>query len=36
LLRRLPALSLAAAEEDLPFRHAHPIYGIDRLPVTWH
>ncbi|OXM62119.1 cytochrome P450 [Amycolatopsis vastitatis] len=35
LLRRLPALRLAAAEEDLPFRHAHPIYGIDRLPVTW-
>jgi len=35
LLRRLPALRLAAAEEDLPFRHAHPIYGIDRLPVAW-
>ncbi|MEU5261643.1 cytochrome P450 [Amycolatopsis sp. NPDC021455] len=35
LLRRLPALRLAAAEEELPFRHTHPIYGVDRLPVAW-
>ncbi|GHG25959.1 MULTISPECIES: cytochrome P450 [Amycolatopsis] len=35
LLRRLPRLRLAVPTGDLPFRHAHPIYGIDRLPVTW-
>ncbi|MGW3961867.1 cytochrome P450 [Amycolatopsis sp. NPDC005003] len=35
LLRRLPGLRLAVPTDELPFRHAHPIYGIDRLPVTW-
>jgi cytochrome P450 len=35
VFRRLPELRLAAPEEELPFRHAHPIYGIDHLPVAW-
>ncbi len=35
LLRRLPALRLATPEPELPFRHDHPIYGIDHLPVAW-
>ncbi|MET8995464.1 cytochrome P450 [Amycolatopsis sp. NPDC004169] len=35
LLQRLPGLRLAVPTGELPFRHAHPIYGIDRLPVTW-
>ncbi|WP_410592101.1 cytochrome P450 [Amycolatopsis sp. lyj-23] len=35
LLRRLPGLRLAARTDELPFRHTHPIYGIDRLPVAW-
>ncbi|WP_103344017.1 cytochrome P450 [Amycolatopsis sp. CA-126428] len=35
LLRRLPRLRPAVPTGELPFRHAHPIYGIDRLPVTW-
>ncbi|WP_410570178.1 cytochrome P450 [Amycolatopsis sp. cmx-4-61] len=35
LLRRLPRLRLAVPAGELPFRHAHPIYGIDRLPVAW-
>ncbi|MET8851937.1 cytochrome P450 [Amycolatopsis sp. NPDC004625] len=35
LLRRLPGLRLAVPTGELPFRHAHPIYGIDQLPVTW-
>jgi cytochrome P450 len=35
LFRRLPGLRLAAPAADLPFRHTHPIYGVDRLPVAW-
>ncbi|MEU4519911.1 cytochrome P450 [Amycolatopsis sp. NPDC024027] len=35
LLQRLPRLRPAVPTGELPFRHAHPIYGIDRLPVTW-
>ncbi|MEV6825871.1 cytochrome P450 [Amycolatopsis sp. NPDC051102] len=35
LLRRLPRLRLAVPTGELPFRHAHPIYGIDRVPVAW-
>ncbi|SFW67474.1 Cytochrome P450 [Amycolatopsis australiensis] len=35
LLRRLPRLRLAVPTGELPFRHAHPSYGIDRLPVAW-
>jgi cytochrome P450 len=35
LLRGLPGLRLATPTGELPFRHSHPIYGIDRLPVAW-
>jgi cytochrome P450 len=35
LLRRLPGLRLAAPTTELSFRHPHPIYGIDALPVAW-
>ncbi|WP_410672118.1 cytochrome P450 [Amycolatopsis sp. cmx-4-68] len=35
LFRRLPALRLAAPEAELPFRHTHPIYGVDHLAVAW-
>jgi cytochrome P450 len=35
LFRGLPELRLATPTEELPFRHTHPIYGIDHLPVAW-
>ncbi|MDT8909573.1 cytochrome P450 [Amycolatopsis sp. PS_44_ISF1] len=35
LFRRIPTLALAAAVEDLPFKHDSVIFGIHRLPVTW-
>jgi cytochrome P450 len=36
LLRRLPALRLAASAAGIPFRGHHSFtYGTDELPVTW-
>jgi cytochrome P450 len=35
LVRRLPGLRLAVAEEDLRFQNEHEIYGLEELPVTW-
>ncbi|WP_431929011.1 cytochrome P450 [Nonomuraea jabiensis] len=35
LFRRIPALRLAAAAEDLPFKTDAVIYGVHELPVTW-
>lgn len=35
LLRRLPALRLAVAFDDIPFKHDMQIYGVHSLPVTW-
>lgn len=35
LVRRLPGLRLAVAEEDLRFQNEQEIYGIEELPVTW-
>ncbi|MEV1175735.1 cytochrome P450 [Nonomuraea sp. NPDC049784] len=36
LLRRLPTLRLAVAQEDIEFRTDSITYGVRRLPVTWH
>jgi cytochrome P450 len=35
LFRRVPALRLNAAMEDLPFRHDMVLYGVRELPVQW-
>lgn len=35
LLRRIPALRLAEAFDDIPFRMDGFIYGLDELAVTW-
>ncbi|MQA97543.1 MAG: cytochrome P450 [Streptosporangiales bacterium] len=35
LFRRVPGLRLAAAVEDLPFKHGAIVYGLHELPVTW-
>ena len=35
LLRRIPALRLAAALDDIPFKHDGFVYGVYELPVTW-
>ncbi|WP_319453917.1 MULTISPECIES: cytochrome P450 [unclassified Mycobacterium] len=35
LVRRLPGLELAVAEEDLRFQNQQEIYGVEALPVTW-
>jgi cytochrome P450 len=35
LVRRLPGLRLAVAEEDLRFQNEQEIYGVEALPVTW-
>lgn len=35
LARRMPDLRLAIPAEQLKFKGAHAIYGIDELPVTW-
>jgi cytochrome P450 len=35
LVRRLPGLRLAVAEEDLRFQNEQEIYGLEELPVTW-
>lgn len=35
LVRRLPGLRLAVAEEDLRFQNQQEIYGVEALPVTW-
>jgi cytochrome P450 len=35
LVRRLPGLRLAIAEEDLRFQNEQEIYGVEALPVTW-
>ena len=36
LLRRMPMLRLAIPFDEVPFRHEMFIYGVHRLPVTWH
>ncbi len=35
LFRRVPTLTLAAAIEDIPFKHDRLAYGVYELPVTW-
>ena len=35
LLRRIPTLDLAAAVEDVPFKHDRLAYGVYELLVTW-
>ncbi|MEU3186009.1 cytochrome P450 [Streptomyces sp. NPDC006923] len=35
LYRRVPTLRLAAALEDIPFKHDGSVYGVYELPVTW-
>ena len=35
LLRRIPALRLAAPIADPPFKHDALAYGLYELPVTW-
>ncbi|MDX3850211.1 cytochrome P450 [Streptomyces sp. AK02-01A] len=35
LYRRIPTLRLAAALEDIPFKHDGSVYGVYELPVTW-
>jgi cytochrome P450 len=35
LFRRIPTLRLAAAAEELPYKHDGLIYGVHELPVTW-
>lgn len=35
LFRRVPTLELAAALEDIPFKHDRLAYGVYELPVTW-
>jgi cytochrome P450 len=35
LARRLPGLRLAVRAEELRFRSAQEIYGIEDLPVSW-
>ncbi|OEV03618.1 cytochrome P450 [Streptomyces nanshensis] len=35
LYRRIPTLRLAAALEDVPFKHDGSVYGVYELPVTW-
>ena len=35
LLRRFPALGVAAAVEDIPFRDTMVVYGVHELPVRW-
>ncbi|MBB5920014.1 cytochrome P450 [Actinoalloteichus hoggarensis] len=35
LLRRFPRLACAVPPEEVRFRHAHAIYGVHSLPVTW-
>lgn len=35
LFRRIPGLTLAADDDDLPFKDDASIYGLYRLPVTW-
>jgi cytochrome P450 len=35
LYRRIPTLALAAALEDIPFKHDGLVYGVYELPVTW-
>ena len=35
LVRRLPELRLAVADEELRFRNEQEIYGMEELPITW-
>jgi pentalenic acid synthase len=35
VLRRMPALRLAAPFEELRFMHNSTLYGVEELPVTW-
>lgn len=35
LYRRVPGLRLAAALDDIPFKHDGSVYGVHELPVTW-
>ncbi len=35
LFRRIPGLTLAATDDELPFKDDASIYGLYRLPVTW-
>ncbi|MFC6063853.1 cytochrome P450 [Streptomyces ochraceiscleroticus] len=35
LYRRIPTLRLAAALDDIPFKHDGSVYGVYELPVTW-
>jgi cytochrome P450 len=35
LYRRVPTLRLAAAPEEIPFKHDGQVYGVHELPVTW-
>jgi cytochrome P450 len=35
LYRRIPTLRLAAALDELPFKHDGSVYGVYELPVTW-
>ena len=34
-LDRFPALRVAAAVEDIPFRDTMVVYGVHELPVRW-
>jgi cytochrome P450 len=36
LFERLPTLSVTEPVEALPFRHEMVLYGLKRVPVTWH
>jgi cytochrome P450 len=35
LYRRIPTLRLAAALDQIPFKHDGSVYGVYELPVTW-
>lgn len=35
LYRRVPAMALAVPLEDLRFKEANSVYGLEELPVTW-
>jgi cytochrome P450 len=35
LYRRIPTLRAAAALDEIHFKHAGSVYGVDELPVTW-
>jgi cytochrome P450 monooxygenase OleP len=35
LLRRMPGLRFAIAEEELPWKTGRLVRGLEQLPVTW-